>query len=277
MKHGKNPFTTYYYIWNKSSAVFYSSNLTPFHSHNTIQVVLDMQNSFRFRLKNGQWNTYQSLIIKDNIVHQLDTNKSVQLIIYLDTESPVAKAITSTFLAEKDIYVPDLNIFHMANSNELEKAMVHPEPGIMKSLIENVLGKLSRDTGISFPDKRILLIEQTISNLDPKEISLKMLAGKVYLSESRLRSLFKKVTGTPIHRYILWNKIRFATNQIMAGNSVYDAAIESGFTDSSHLHKMMVQQFGITPSDFIKNNKLKKFIHCDKDRLFFKTTLSEYS
>jgi AraC-like DNA-binding protein len=273
MKHGKSPFTSFYYVWNKSSAVFYSSSLTPFHSHNTIQVVLDIQDNFRFRLKDGQWNNFKSLIIKENIIHQLDTNNSVQLIIYLDAESPVAKAITSSFLSENDVYAPAMNIFHIVNSNELEQALVNPEPRRMKILVEKIIGRLSQEIGLLSPDKRILLIEQTISTLDPKEISMKMLAEKVYLSESRLRSLFKKVTGTSIHRFILWNKIRFATNQIMAGKSVNDAAFEGGFTDSSHFHKMMVQIFGVTPSDFLKNNKLKQYVICDKDRLFFKTSL----
>ena len=49
MKHGKSPFTSASYVWNGSSAVFFSSCLTPFHSHNTMQLVLDTQTNFRFR------------------------------------------------------------------------------------------------------------------------------------------------------------------------------------------------------------------------------------
>lgn len=84
MKHGMSPFTSFYYIWEECSAVFYSSSLTPFHSHNTLQLVFDIQNNFRLKLKDGHWQTYKTLIIRENVVHQLDTNKSVQLIIYLD-------------------------------------------------------------------------------------------------------------------------------------------------------------------------------------------------
>jgi AraC-like DNA-binding protein len=271
MKHGKSPYTSAFYVWNGSSAVFFSSCLTPFHSHNTMQLVLDTHTNFRFRVKNGSWGTYRSLIIKENVIHQLDTNSSVQLIIYLAAESEIARAIKSRALFENDIYSPDLNIFHLVNSNELEQALVNPEPGKLWALIDNVLRNLSREITIAATDKRIAFIQQAISTLHPDDTSIKSLAAKVYLSESRLRSLFKKVIGVPLHRYILWNKIRFATNQIMAGDSVNEAAMDAGFTDSSHFHKMMVKMFGESPSGFLKNNKSKHRVLCDEDPLDFKT------
>jgi AraC-like DNA-binding protein len=271
MKHDKSPFTSACYVWNGSSAVFFSSCLTPFHSHNTMQLVLDIQKDFRFRVKNGPWGVYKSLIIKENVIHQLDTHHSVQLIIYLAADSRIARAIKVAGLLEKDSYSPDLNIFHVVNSNELEQALVNPEPSRLRGLIDKILQSLALEIGIVSGDKRITMIEQTISTQAPEEVSVKLLAEKVYLSESRLRSLFKEKTGVPLHRYILWNKIRFATNRIMAGDSVQGAAMEAGFTDSSHLHKMMVKMFGRSPSGFLKNNQSRHFVLCDKDPLDFKT------
>ena len=61
MKHGKSPYTSAFYVWNGMSAVFYSSCLTPLHCHNTMQLILDIQKDFRFRLKNGRWSNYKSL------------------------------------------------------------------------------------------------------------------------------------------------------------------------------------------------------------------------
>jgi len=193
------------------------------------------------------------------------------LIIYLAAESGIARAIKSGGLLENDVYSPVLNIFHLVNSNELEQALVNPEPGKLKDLIDKVLKTLSRQISIASSDNRIAIVEQAISTLHPDEISLKSLADRVYLSESRLRSLFKDVTGVPLHRYILWNKIRFATNQIMVGDSVNEAAIEAGFTDSSHFHKMMFKMFGESPSGFLKNNKPSHRVLCDKEPLHFKT------
>ena len=271
MKHGMSPFTSFYYIWEECSAVFYSSSLTPLHSHNTLQLVFDIQNNFRFRLENGEWHSYKTLIIRENVIHQLDTNKSVQLIIYLDAQITFSRAIKSTFLIDKEVYEPDLNIYHMANSVDIEKALIKPETAIMKNLVQKILGEICLKMGSPSLDKRISIVEQIICTSEPTEFSIKTLAEKVYLSESRLRSLFKKVTGTSIHHYILYNKIRFATSQLMAGKTVSHAAFEGGFCDSSHLHKMMVRVFGITPSDFLQNNKQKQYLICDPNRLHFRT------
>jgi methylphosphotriester-DNA--protein-cysteine methyltransferase len=70
---------------------------------------------------------------------------------------------------------------------------------------------------------------------------------------------------------MLWNKIWYATNQIMAGYSVNEAAIDAGFTDGSHFHKMMVQMFGISPSKFLKDNLADNLVICDKSPLRFET------
>jgi AraC-like DNA-binding protein len=236
-----------------------------------MQLVLDTQTDFRFKVKSANWKTYKSLIIKENVIHQLDTNDSVQLIIYLDAETRIAQAIKSKYLAEDEIYPLDINIFHFVNSNELQQALLNTEPVLLESLINRILASLSLDIGKTIADERILIAEQAISTTHPEEITIKSLADKACLSESRLRSLFKEVTGVSLYRYFLWNKIRYATNQIMAGHTVNDAAIDAGFTDSSHFHKMMVKMFGVSPSKFLKDNKEDLMVMCDQSPLHFET------
>ncbi|HLZ17912.1 MAG TPA: hypothetical protein VKQ08_12760, partial [Cyclobacteriaceae bacterium] len=124
MRHGKSPFTAAFYRHEEVAAVFYSSCTTPFHQHNTMQLVLDIQTNFRFRIKGGVWETYKTLIIGENVVHQLDTNNSVQLIIYLDKRSGIAGAIRSMYLSGAEVFSPDLNIFHLVSSHELQQALV---------------------------------------------------------------------------------------------------------------------------------------------------------
>jgi AraC-like DNA-binding protein len=271
MKHGKSPYTSAYYIWENTSAVFYSSCYTPFHSHNTLQLVLDTQKNFRFRLKNGPWGTYKCLVVKENVIHQLDTNKSVQLIIYLNAETKIAKAIKSVHLVENDIYSPDFNIFHLVNFDDLQRSLLMHEYLILENLINKILGNLSNEFGIVSLDERIEIVKQAISASHPEDVTIGMLASRVHLSESRLRSIFKLATGVSLYHFILCNKIWFATNQIMKGVSVQDAAYDAGFTDSSHYHKMMVKLFGISPSRFLKENMTRKLVLCHQPHLHFET------
>lgn len=277
MKHRKSPYTSTFYMWKGIAAFFYSSHLTSFHSHNTLQLILDTQKDFRFKTRNSGWAKYKSLIIKENVAHQLDTNGSVQLIIYLDTGSRIAQSIKSKYLAENEIQPLDLNVFHIVSPNELQRALLIPEPSIFESVIKKVLASLSLEIKNVRTDPRILLAEQTISTTHPQDITIRSIADKVCLSESRLRFLFKQVTGASLYRYMLWNKIWYATNQIMAGYSVNEAAMDAGFNDGSHFHKMMVQMFGISPSKFLKDNMPDNLVMCDKSPLHFETYVHHQS
>ncbi|HZY40170.1 MAG TPA: AraC family transcriptional regulator [Mucilaginibacter sp.] len=273
MKHGKSPYTTTFYLWNGVAAFFYASHLTSFHSHNTMQLVLDTHTDFRLKVKGEAWKTYKSLIIRENVVHQLDTNDSVQLIIYLDPATSVANAIKSKYLGENEVCPLDLNIFHFVNANDVEQALLLGDPTLLEKLVDRILESLSLNIPVKATDERITAAEQLISTTHPEKLSIKMLADKACLSESRLRSLFKDKTGISLYRYMLWNKIRYATNQIMAGFSVNDAAVDAGFTDSSHFHKMMVKMFGVSPSKFLKDNKEFSEVKCEESSLHFETNV----
>ena len=264
MKHSKSPYTSSFYAWSGVSAVFFSSHLTPFHQHNALQVIFDTQHNFRLRTRACGWNIYRSLLIRENVVHQLDTNNSVQLMIYLDPETEMAGALRSEYLRDREVYAPDVNIFHFVDSHQLQRALLHAEPALVEMLMRRILTCLTRRAGGTSQDERVLRVEQMVSSMPPIEVSIELLAAEVCLSVSRLRAMFRNATGIPLYRYILWNKIRFATNRIMAGDSVNDAAMEAGFADSSHYHKMMVQVFGMSPSKFLKENLANDFIVCEK-------------
>ena len=174
-----------------------------------MQLVMDTHTHFRLKVKGEAWKTYKSLIIREKVVHQLDTNDSVQLIIYLDPETSVAEAIRSKYLAENEVCPLDLNIFHFVNANDLEQALLRSEPSLLGKSGEPGFGKpvawifqlKVSTTGIDSAT------EQAILTTHPDELSIKMLADKACLSESRLRALFSEVTGISLYRYMLWNKI----------------------------------------------------------------------
>jgi len=52
-----------------------------------------------------------------------------------------------------------------------------------------------------------------------------------------------------------------------------DAAYEAGLTDNSHFHKMLVNMFGILPSQFLRDNQVMDILTCDTSPLNFETTV----
>ncbi|MBS1533321.1 MAG: helix-turn-helix transcriptional regulator [Bacteroidetes bacterium] len=261
------------YFWYNKAAIFYASGVTSMHRHNTMQIVFDIQRNFRCRLKHGEWKNCNCVIIKESAPHQLNTNDSVQLIIYLDPTTEIAHTIKHRYLGENDISCPDLGIFQITNTVELQKSIVSPDPFMLERLVSGILIYLSGKHPHNPIDQRVALVEQTIALSHPDDFTSKNLAEKVYLSESRLRSLFKEVTGVSLHRYSLSSRMRVAVNQIIMGNTIRDAAIKAGFTDGSHLQKMMLKHYGISPSRFIKEKLMSADVNLDPTPLRLETTV----
>ena len=270
MKATATPFRSNFYLWNGLSAIFFSNCVTHVHSHNTLQILIDLQTHFRCRVGNKDWQPYKNLIIKEDVPHQLDTAGSVQLIIYLDIDTTVAKNIKDKYLQKKEAAAPDLDLFGSLKPDEWQQALLKPNPERLLHIIQQILRTLTGETA-QRSDPRIKIIERTIATSHPDELNTPALAAKIHLSESRLRALFKEHTGVSLYKYILWNKIRYAINRIMNGTPVNEAAWGAGFTDNSHFHKMLVTMFGISPSQFLKDHKTMQILSCDQSPLFFET------
>jgi AraC-like DNA-binding protein len=271
MRATTRPFRSNFYLWNGVSAIFFSNCLTDVHSHNTMQIIVDIQDHFRCRVGKNNWQTFKNLIIRENTPHQLDTTSSVQLIIYLDIATSPAREIRTRHLEGKDASAPELNLFDNIKPDELQQALLRPDPALLLSIISRLLRTLSGHSTIPKPDNRIITVERLLSSTAPADHRIDNLARQVHLSTSRLRSLFKQQTGVSLYKYILWARIRFAINRIMAGSPINDAAWEAGFTDNSHFHKMLVTMFGISPSQFIRDHQTMDILTCDTSPLNFET------
>ena len=71
MKIEKSPYAKTFYVWNSVSAIFFYGVVTPFHSHNTMQLVFAFKKTFKCRIHSTEWEVYKSVIIKENAIHQL--------------------------------------------------------------------------------------------------------------------------------------------------------------------------------------------------------------
>jgi AraC-like DNA-binding protein len=279
MKATTSPFRSNFYLWHGVSAIFFSNCLTNVHSHNTMQILVDLQDHFRCRVGSGDWQSFKNLVIRENVPHQLDTAGSVQLIIYLDAETTIAHEIRARYLEGKEACAPELNLFDYVKPNELQQVLLRPDPALLLTIIGQLLRTLAGQDAaapgspgpVPKPDERIATVEHLLSSTPPADTSIDWLAAQVHLSVSRLRSLFKQQTGIQLYKYILWARIRFAINRIMAGSPINEAAWAAGFTDNSHFHKTLVTMFGISPSQFLREHRTMDILTCDQSPLNFET------
>ena len=79
------------------------------------------------------------------------------------------------------------------------------------------------------------------------------LADMVHIGRTSLMTNFKKHTGKTVHEYVVNCRLRNAIKILMEGKTEYEAAISSGFSDSSSFIQCFKRTFGTTPKQYIKN------------------------
>ena len=93
-----------------------------------------------------------------------------------------------------------------------------------------------------------------------ENISLEQLSNLVNLKSLRLLRVFRKAFGLPPHAYLVQVRVTEAKKLLAMGMSIVDVAIETGFSDQSHLHRHFKRIVGVTPGQYVKGFKLMRII-----------------
>lgn len=121
-----------------------------------------------------------------------------------------------------------------------------PAVNAYQTLMQEILPPQQGDSNSIDPrlQQAVHLIKQ-----DPlSNQSNQWLAEQVGMSESQLQRMFRQILGVPVRRYRLWHRL-FVTAGLMAtGTNLTDAALASGFADSSHFSRTFRSMLGMTPS-----------------------------
>ena len=84
------------------------------------------------------------------------------------------------------------------------------------------------------------------------KISLEQLSNLVNLKPLRLLRVFRKALGLPPHAYLVQVRITQAKKLLGMGMSIAEVALETGFTDQSHLHRHFKRIVGVTPGQYVR-------------------------
>jgi AraC-like DNA-binding protein len=83
------------------------------------------------------------------------------------------------------------------------------------------------------------------------------LAEQAGLSPSRLQHLFAEEIGLPLRTFRIWVRLRQAGEQMAAGETVTSAALDAGFSNSSHFSHAFKETFGVTAASLFKNAPIR--------------------
>jgi AraC-like DNA-binding protein len=106
------------------------------------------------------------------------------------------------------------------------------------------------------PDARIADAVRRMRDEPSSSHVLAELSREAGLSSSRFLHLFKDVTGVPLRRYRIWNRIGAAARAVAQGQSLTEAAHGAGFSSSAHFSSAFRDMFGMMPSELFGRLKM---------------------
>ncbi|WP_421901482.1 AraC family transcriptional regulator [Maridesulfovibrio sp.] len=98
-------------------------------------------------------------------------------------------------------------------------------------------------------------VKEYIDNNFRHKITLNKLAETSCLSPFHLQKLFVKKFGLSPQEHIISRRIHGAKARIQAGETLIEAALNSGFSDQSHFSRHFKRVIGISPGRFHRENR----------------------
>ena len=178
--------------------------------------------------------------------------------------SHIAMCVLDEFGIDMSTLIPQMNSMHTLNSGNHLYSGIKYESELIRSA-ENIwttrasaeyaledfdswvrfFARGTRDNYV--PDKRVIDAVSYMNKNCTKNISVDCIASSVHISASRLTQLFRKVIGSPVRRFRLWQRIEYVVVQIHKGVSLSDAAISAGFSDYSQFSRIFKELYGVRP------------------------------
>ena len=81
-----------------------------------------------------------------------------------------------------------------------------------------------------------------------KNLTVKDIATHSHLSPSQLSRIFKNLSGTSVHEYILTKRLILFHEKLKNGMGAIEACAECGFRDYSSFYRLYKKRFGYAPT-----------------------------
>ena len=132
------------------------------------------------------------------------------------------------------------------------RAALHPHGEA--ALEERLLALLASLFGAAKPERSIagqlLRVQKRIDVAPACSHALSDLAALAGMSRYQTLRGFARATGLTPYAYVLQRRLEMARALIRQGLALADAAIEAGFFDQSHMHRVFIATHGFTPGAY---------------------------
>lgn len=216
-------------------------NLTvEIHHHSAYQIVLSNDTPFNSTISGTLYERIHGFLIKPHVSHFCVAEKGTLNVLNIEPYSTVGLELAGRFKEGEEYIVFDspteTNSFFQTPKDSLD----------VNNVIDALLSKLP---SAQYDERVTKIVEYIKENYYKSDITPQTFADIVFLSPSRLASLFKKQTGSSLSKYLLWTRLRQAIYITLSDRdrSLTDIAYDTGFYDLPQLNKYMYEMFGMPP------------------------------
>jgi AraC-like DNA-binding protein len=222
----------------------------PFHTHNTFNITLVLEQVFSNRLLDRYWQAPAGSIVitNPNEVHATDCDHyagnsfftfyvSPEVLKELNNNEPVyfdSKVIDDPNLFKRFYqFIQNFNDETFNSGNELIE--------IVRKLVNGYASN-----GIE-PSKRNMLFRRFLEEDNSEKFSLETTAQKFGLDKYKFLRLFKSETGLTPNSYIILKRVEKSKLLLEQQDDLLSIAVQSGFYDAAHFCKHFKKITGVTP------------------------------
>ena len=225
-------------------------NLTvEIHHHSAYQIVLSNDTPFHSTINGTLYERIHGFLIKPHVRHFCVAEKGTLNVLNIEPYSNVGLELAGRFKENQEYIVFD-------TPSETNSFFQTPEDSLEASKVVDAM--VSKLPSTDYDERVTRIVEYIRSNYSEQNITPQTFADIVFLSPSRLASLFKKQTGSSLSKYLLWTRLRQAIYLTLSDKdrSLTDIAYDTGFYDLPQLNKYMYEMFGMPPKALKFNSDL---------------------
>ncbi|HEX2842960.1 MAG TPA: helix-turn-helix domain-containing protein [Hyphomicrobium sp.] len=221
------------------------------HAHSVPVYLAGLYERFRLRIEGRAWQHCRTAVIPAGVSYEFDVAGQPLAVLYLEPCE-----------AGFDALVPLMGTCRadgralLGSSGELSilRALYETRDSARwtDAALDSLLG-FSSSRARRAMDPRVSHVVAALARNDRDTSSAAVAARDVGLSSSRFQHLFAQDVGVPFRRFRVWQRLRSAIGEIVAGSSFTDAAHAAGFADQAHFSRAFRRTFGAPASPSLRH------------------------
>jgi len=215
------------------------------HAHSAAVYIAGLYGTFRLRIRDGDWVVCRSAVIRAGTPYEFDVAGDPLGVFYLEPNLAGADALAVLTGSGEEIGGA---LVGQRDHSPLRACFErHSDAGeTHRSMIE--LLQYGRSRAYRGIDARITRAVEQLQSITAEPCSTVLAAQAAGLSVSRFQHVFTAEVGVPFRRYRIWQRLRVAIKEAVAGATLTEASHAAGFSDQAHFSRAFRSAFGAPPS-----------------------------